>query len=51
MNFNLNWFLGVLAIEFWIAAYLIVFWREIRAALPSSPGFLIHRQMRRGRPQ
>ena len=32
MRLNINWFLGVLAIELWIAPYLIVFWPEIRAA-------------------
>ena len=32
MSFNLNWFLGVLAIELWLAPYLLMFWPEIRDA-------------------
>lgn len=32
MGFNLNWFLGVLAIELWLAPYVLMFWPEIRAA-------------------
>ena len=32
MSFNLNWFLGVLAIEFWLAPYILMFLPEIRAA-------------------
>lgn len=29
MHINLNWFLGVLAIELWIAPYLMIFWPDI----------------------
>jgi hypothetical protein len=32
MSINVNWFLGVLAIEFWLAPYVILFWPDIRAA-------------------
>lgn len=32
MSFNLNWFLGVLAIELWIAPYVVMFWPEISEA-------------------
>lgn len=29
MHINLNWFLGVLTIELWIAPYVLLFWPEI----------------------
>ena len=29
MHINLNWFLGVLAIELWIAPYVMMFWPDI----------------------
>lgn len=32
MSFNLNWFLGVLAIELWLAPYVLMFWPDIRDA-------------------
>jgi hypothetical protein len=31
-GFNINWFLGVLAIELWIAPYLLVFWPDLMDA-------------------
>lgn len=31
MHINLNWFLGVLAIELWVAPYLWLFWPDIVA--------------------
>ena len=32
MGFNVNWFLGVLAIELWLAPYILLFWPEISEA-------------------
>ncbi len=32
MGFNLNWFLGALAIQLWLAPYVLMFWPEIRDA-------------------
>lgn len=29
MHIDLNWFLGVLAIELWIAPYVMMFWTDI----------------------
>jgi hypothetical protein len=32
IGFSLNWFLGVLAVELWVAPYLLVFWPDIAEA-------------------
>ena len=32
MGFNVNWFLGALAVELWLAPYVLMFWPEISEA-------------------
>ena len=36
MHINLNWFFGVLAIELWIAPYVMMFWPDIVEAWSQS---------------
>jgi hypothetical protein len=47
VSINLNWFLGVLAIELWIAPYVIVLWPEISAAWYARRAERLYRRLER----